>query len=229
REARQAVNRGLALNPVQLDLVLRKVWSHVQEGDLAAARAVLAAAPKEIERTALVAYLAAWGGGWILDAPRRDLLLRLTPREFGDDRAAWANALASEHWLRGELAEARRFAAEALPVYRERVDELPDDSGSRAGLGAMLAILGHGEEAAREAERAAALAPLEGNPWLAAEAHYSLAVVHTRLGNQEMAIDALERQLEAHTWLSPGSLRADANFAPLRGNPRFARLTAGEP
>jgi hypothetical protein len=30
-------------------------------------------------------------------------------------------------------------------------------------------------------------------------------------------------------YLSPGWLRVDPNFAPLKGNPRFERLVAGAP
>ena len=65
------------------------------EGDLAGARAVLEAAPKEVEPTALVAHLANyWDLVWVLDDEQRELLLRLTPSAFDDDRGAWALCLA---------------------------------------------------------------------------------------------------------------------------------------
>jgi hypothetical protein len=38
----------------------------------------------------------------------------------------------------------------------------------------------------------------------------------------------LERLLEAPNMMTPGWLRVDSNFDPLRGNPRFERLAAGE-
>ena len=63
------------------------------EGDLAGARAVLKAAPKEVEPTALVAYLATYFDlVWVLDEEQRELLLRLTPSAFDDDRGVWASA-----------------------------------------------------------------------------------------------------------------------------------------
>ena len=57
-EAREALDRGLALAPANLDLIEGKAMTYLGEGDLAGARAVLKAAPKEVEPTALVAYLA---------------------------------------------------------------------------------------------------------------------------------------------------------------------------
>ena len=55
-----------------------------------------------------------------------------------------------------------------------------------------------------------------------------LAFIHTRLGNQEPAIDALERLLKAPYRFTPGWLRVDPNFDRLRGNPRFERLARGQ-
>ena len=57
-EAREAFDRGLALAPANLTLIEDKAMTFLGEGDLAGARAVLKAAPKEVEPTALVAYLA---------------------------------------------------------------------------------------------------------------------------------------------------------------------------
>ena len=43
----------------------------------------------------------------------------------------------------------------------------------------------------------------------------------------EKALDRLEPLLKMPCYLSPGWLKIDPTFAPLRGSPRFERLVAG--
>jgi hypothetical protein len=92
REAREAIDHGLTLAPAHLNLIHMKAMSFLQEGDLARARAVLAAVPKDVEPTALVVDLATGnqadiasvnGLYWVLDDAQREMLLRLTPGAFG--------------------------------------------------------------------------------------------------------------------------------------------------
>jgi hypothetical protein len=98
-----------------------------------------------------------------------------------------------------------------------------------AGHGVVLALLGQGDAAVREAEHAVALAPVGDDAPTAAIALFSLALTHTRLGQQEPAIEALEKALQTPYLFTPGWLRVDPNFDPLRGNPRFEKLAAGKP
>ena len=58
---------------------------------------------------------------------------------------------------------------------------------------------------------------------------HQLARTYIMTGQQERAIDLIEPLLRANYYLSPGWLRVDPTFDPLRGNPRFQRLAASAP
>ena len=136
-------------------------------------------------------------------------------------------------WLQvTKLGAARATSGPQSPFYAlvlgtgARSDDpaqSPDDPGLHMSLGGALAILGREEEAVREGERAAKLAPTDGS------ALKYLASIHARLGHPEPAIDALEKLLKVPYRITPGWLRVDPFFDPLRGNPRFEKLAAGKP
>jgi tetratricopeptide (TPR) repeat protein len=229
REAREALDRGLALAPSSLVLNQWKAMTYLGEGDLAGARAALKAAPRSVELTALVANLANYQDlVWVLDDEQQEILLRLTPSAFDDDRGAWATCLTQAYALKGDAANVRTHAEEARKAIEEQLRAAPNDAQRHVVLGLALAYLGRKEEAIREGERGVALDPVSKDASIGPYIQHQLARIYILSGEPEKALDQLEPLLKMPYFLSPGWLRVDPNFDPLRGNPRFEKLAAGK-
>ena len=226
-EARETIDRALALAPANLTLIVDKTMTFLEQGDLAGARAVLKAAPKEVEPTALVAEVATELGGWVLDEGQRELLLRLTPSAFDDNKGDWAFSLAEIYTLKGDVANAHVYAEEARKELEEQLRVTPHDATVHARLGLALAYLGREEEAIREGQRGVALVPEAKDSVRAAGLQGILASIYIRVGATEKALDLLELLLKIPGGgLSPGWLKVDPEYEPLRQNPRFRKLVA---
>ncbi|HEX2798769.1 MAG TPA: protein kinase, partial [Thermoanaerobaculia bacterium] len=224
-EARKAFDRGLALAPTNLALLHRKAMTYLLEGDLAGARAALKGAPKEVEPTALVAFVASAGDFvWVLDEAQRDLLVRLTPSGFDDDRGVWALCLTQAYALKRDEPSVRKYAEIARAAFEEHLAAAPQDAQLHAELGLSLAYLGRKVEAIREAEKAVELLPVSRDAWFGPYLQHQLVRVYILTGENEKALDKLEPLLKIPYFLSPGRLRIDPNFDALRQSPRFQKL-----
>jgi tetratricopeptide (TPR) repeat protein len=226
-EAREALDRGLALAPPNLSLTEYKAMTFLAEGDLAGARAVLKAVPREVEPTALVAYLANFNDlDWVLDGEQRELLLHLPPSAF-DDKGIWGLCLAQAYALNGDAANLRAHAEGARKAFEEQLRTTPNDAQLRIDLGLSLAYLGRKEEAIREGQRGVALLPVAKDALAGAYYQHQLVRIYVLIGEPEEALDQLEPLMKMPNYLSPGWLTIDPNFDSLRSNPRFQKLVAG--
>jgi hypothetical protein len=66
--------------------------------------------------------------------------------------------------------------------------------------------------------------PISQDGYLGPYVQLQLARIYILVGDQERAMDQVEPLLKVPFYLSPGWLRVDPTFDPLRANPRFQRL-----
>jgi serine/threonine-protein kinase len=224
-EAREAGERALRIAPTSLDVIETSAMVSLAQGDLPGARAVLAAAASRVESTALAAFMATyWDLYWVLDPDQQALLLRLTPGPFDNSRAAWGLVLAQTYALRGDRNHARAYADSARMSLEEALRGTPEDAQAHVLLGVALAYMGRTQEAIAEGERGLALRPISVDAYSGAYNQLQLARIYILAGEPEKALDQLEPLLRVPFYLSPGWLRIDPTFDPLREHPRFKKL-----
>jgi len=227
-EALEVGRAALAVAPLDLQVIEFQAEVHLAQGDLEGARAVIRDAPATLAQPAIVAYFANYDDlMWVLDEPQQQLLLRLTPSAFDNDRPTWAGVLAQTYALRGDKARARAYADTSRQGTEQELRAAPDDAQLHMFLGLMLAYLGRTADAIREGERGVALLPISADASNGPYMQHQLVRIYLIVGEKEKALDQLEPLLRTPYNFSPGWLRIDPNFAPLKGNPRFERLVAG--
>ena len=135
--------------------------------------------------------------------------------------------LAQTYWERGDRARARIYADSARVATEELLKINPDDAQRHAFLGLCLAYLGRKAEAIREAERSLALSPIARDGYTGPYLQHVAARTYLALGENDKALDLLEPLLKLPYFLSPGWLRIDPTWDPLRKHPRFQKLVEG--
>ncbi len=72
---------------------------------------------------------------WIMEDNDRQLVFRLTPQAFDNDRAWWGQSLATAYWQAGDTARARAYADSAMAESKRQADDSPATGNSRCSTG----------------------------------------------------------------------------------------------
>jgi hypothetical protein len=108
----------------------------------------------------------------------------------------------------------------------ERAAATNPDPQIPALIGLAMALQGRHAEARRWAGRAQSATPADADSETRAYNLELVARASMLAGDHDAALTALEQWVELMGPRGPGRARLHPEYAPLRGNPRFERLTA---
>jgi eukaryotic-like serine/threonine-protein kinase len=227
-EADTEYARTLAMAPSNLRIVQGRAANCLSQGDLAAARAVIAAALPHVNRKELVVRFATFQEMmWVLPDDMRAEVVELQPEDFDKDRGMWALKVGATYMMMNDVAKARSYAKMSADQYAEAVRRFPDDPQRVELLGRALVLAGDSKGAIEAGERSLALRETKMDAINGPYYKYQVSRIFIQAGQYDRALELIEPLLSQPGDLTPGWLRIDPVFKPLRGNPRFDRLTAG--
>ena len=228
REAQSVAERGLALAPTSINLIEGAAMIRIGQGDLDGARGILREGMQRADSVSLAAFVSNyWDLFWALDEAGQQVALRTTPSAYGDDPATWALVQTQLRQLRGDHAGSLAYAEKARTGLELQLKQSPGNAGRMTALGLALAYLGRSREAIEWGERGLAKLPVAKDGYVGPYLQHQLVRIYLMAGDKEKALDLLEPLLKMPYYLSPGWLKVDPTFDPLRGNPRFERLVRG--
>jgi tetratricopeptide (TPR) repeat protein len=155
-----------------------------------------------------------------------DLLSSSRAEEFGE--AYWfvprplLEAQIRDLMGKQELAHKKYETARVLLETKIQAD--PEDARYHSALGIALAGLGRKEGAIREGLRAVEILPISKEAWQGAYRLEDLARIYAMVGEEDRAIDTLERLMSVPIDLGVVALKLDPSWKSLRNHPRFQEL-----
>jgi TolB-like protein/cytochrome c-type biogenesis protein CcmH/NrfG len=240
-EAQDAIDNALLINPeAYLFSIARASMELQRTGDTTTLRAVLREIPKDFDPGGAVTTMA--------------VRLSLVERDF--DTAARALAASSRErfpdigmggpagmldgytfpksWYEGLIARGRGDTNRAQHAFETAghivesdLRQWPDDAKGIMMLALIHAAMGRKEDALREGGRAVELLPISKDAYDGPILATNLAVICGQLGERDQALKLLEQVIDIHNGPTPGTLRVQPEWDPLRDDPRFEQMARG--
>jgi TolB-like protein/cytochrome c-type biogenesis protein CcmH/NrfG len=135
---------------------------------------------------------------------------------------AWYEALIARE--RGDRAAADRAFAATLQIVEADLAKAPDDAKVVAMLGLVHALCGRNDDAIAAGRRATDLLSVARDAYDGPLIALKLAVIYAQVGETDRALELLKDLLAIPNGPTPGTLRIEREWDPLRSNPRFEEL-----
>lgn len=227
READEAHNHAIALEPDQTWPYLMKAWNIWSwKGAVPEARRTLRAADSNHPWTP---YMWFWQEvyegnyeaalAWLDRNPGDWVRLKMWVRPEALLRAY-------VHQLRNEPLRAQAEFEEAAAMLEAEVGTHPDEARAHSALGLAYAALGRKEEAIRHGIQATELFPHSRDAAYGLPHAYDLVRIYAGVGEYDEAFDELEPLMSTPGWITIPILEMDPRFAPLLEQSRFQELVS---
>ncbi len=225
RDAITAGEIARELSPGDLQASQFHAIAYLSLGDLPGARTVVREALRSVPAPALVGQFAGFFEmSWMLEPEHQQLLFRLSPAAFDNDRAWWGQSLATAYWDAGDRPRARAYADSALAPTLAQLQDSPEVGATNVLYGLMLAYAGRRDEAIRYGRAGVEGSIRGGDGPQIVYSHILLARIYLAFDMRDEAAAALAGIEKTPHQYSAAWMRLDPMFRPLKGHPGFEAM-----
>ena len=227
--AEKTIDKGIEVAPRAFSLRGSKAMLAItSRGDFSVAENLLANAPKGPDTDSLIT----WGRLNVLILKRKyEEALALIKGQREDFIHTDGTTPVPKAMIEGNLytclkdpEKATAAYEKALPLIERIVQEAPDDPSRHAMLGFVLAMVGRKDDAIREGTRAMQLRPESKDAFDGPMYSIAMAQIYTWTGEQDKALDLIEKSLDTPNGLTASNLTLDPVWDPLREDTRFVAM-----